>query len=103
MRPVCLCHMAGGDSHRAEDLVEEVFIKVLQRNPLKSRVEDWRSFLYMSVRNTCFKHIRNTRPLQLLAVELHYMQEGIDKESSMWKPTVRRWMRSPSYRKNAAR
>jgi len=61
-----------GDAHVAEDLVEDVFIKVLQRSMLKSPIEDWRAYLYLAVRNTCFKYLKRSlkfSPLELAGIE----------------------------------
>lgn len=68
------------DSHIAEDLVEDVFIRVLQRSPLKAKVEDWRTFLYISVRNTCFKHLKQTHAFVPIDIELLDISDNIDSE-----------------------
>lgn len=68
------------DSHVAEDLVEEVFMKVLQRSPLKSRVEDWRPFLYISVRNTCFKYLKKAQAFVPMEAELLQIKDELDHE-----------------------
>ncbi|WP_199119902.1 RNA polymerase sigma factor [Pedobacter sp. ASV28] len=78
-----LCSYAKGivrDAHIAEDLVEDVFMTVLQRNPLKPPIIDWRNFLYAAVRKTCYKHLGRTAPLQPLEAAALEASEEIDNE-----------------------
>lgn len=68
------------DAHLAEDIVEEVFMKVLQRNPFKKAVSDWRTFLYVSVRNSCYKHLQRSNPLGQLSPSLLEAPDETDGE-----------------------
>ncbi|MCG8580847.1 MAG: RNA polymerase sigma-70 factor [Bacteroidales bacterium] len=45
----------------AEDIVSDVFRKVWEKRELISEIGSFESFLYTSVRNAVFNHIRNTR------------------------------------------
>jgi RNA polymerase sigma-70 factor (family 1) len=54
-----------GDMYIAEDLVEDVFIRVWQRDEKKMAVEDYRSFLYQAVRNSSFKYLKQAKSIQL--------------------------------------
>lgn len=68
------------DAHLAEDLVEDVFMKVLQRSSFRKEVSDWRTFLYVAVRNTCYKHLQKSYELSPLDTGLLESPEEVNEE-----------------------
>jgi len=72
-----LCVYARGivnDAHIAEDLVEDVFLNIWQRDDRKKAiVGDWRPFLYISVRNRCYSYLRQykkTVPVEAIPLSI---------------------------------
>lgn len=59
-RPLCLyaMHYLGGDVDRAEDVVQDCFVKLWQQE-----VSNDKSFLFTAVRNACIDLLRRSDPL----------------------------------------
>ena len=59
-RPLCLyaMHYLSGDVDRAEDVVQDCFVKLWQKETVNDR-----SFLYTAVRNACIDQLRRNDPL----------------------------------------
>lgn len=77
-----LCAYATGivqDAHIAEDLVEDVFLKLLQREE-KPEILEWRAYLYLAVRNTCLNFLKRQsriRPLDTIDTDaVSYEEES---------------------------
>lgn len=49
----------------AEDIVQQVFIKIWERKLFKSINNSYRHYLHTSVRNACFNHISSSRTRQI--------------------------------------
>ena len=59
-RPLCLyaMHYLGGDVDRAEDVVQDCFVKLWQKETANDK-----SFLFTAVRNACIDQLRRNDPL----------------------------------------
>lgn len=59
-RPLCLyaMHYLGGDVDRAEDVVQDCFVKLWQKEAANDK-----SFLFTAVRNACIDQLRRNDPL----------------------------------------
>ena len=61
----------------ADDLVQEVFISMLEGKQHFSTLNDVKYFLYTALKNKCFNHLRNQK------VKDKYVQETLSMQSEM--------------------
>jgi len=50
-----------GNEEAAEDIVQEAFIKLWEKRTTYNDIPCLKTFLYVSVKNLCFNHIRNKK------------------------------------------
>ncbi|MDE6452504.1 MAG: RNA polymerase sigma-70 factor, partial [Odoribacter sp.] len=56
-----MCVVAGkylADKEVAEDIAQEVFVRLWEKREVYQSIPDLRTFLYVSVRNLCFNYLR---------------------------------------------
>lgn len=68
------------DVQAAEDIVSEVFLKVWHRHADFPSIPQLQAFLYTSVRNGCYNHLRNPRNAASISIELAAIRELPDLE-----------------------
>ncbi len=63
--PLCMyaMHFLGPDIQQAEDVVQEVFVKLYERH-LPCQATLTKKFFYSCVRNACIDHLRRQRPME---------------------------------------
>lgn len=59
-----------GDAHRAEDLLQEVFLKAMRQGPAFCDVEQPRAWLFQVARNSLIDDVRRQRATEPLDAEL---------------------------------
>ena len=59
-----------GDPHRAEDVLQEVFLKVMRQGPAFCKVEQPRAWLFQVARNCLVDDVRRQRATEPLAADL---------------------------------
>lgn len=81
-----LCYFASqylNDEETVEDLVQDVFITLLEKKMFFQSVVHLKNFLYLSIRNACLNYIRNSRSKEKYIASLAHedqlenMEEGI--------------------------
>lgn len=75
-----------GNQHEAEDLVQELFLKWVNRPELFDSAKSFSSWIFVSLRNQCLNLLRNDKTRRTLA-ELHFnpdplvsFQNGMDAQ-----------------------
>ncbi len=59
-----------GDAHRADDLLQEVFLKAMRQGQGFCELEQPRAWLFQVARNTLIDDVRRQRPTETLDVDL---------------------------------
>lgn len=74
----------------AEDIVQEMMIKLFQRRQDFDVINEIRAFLYVSVRNACLNYLKARNRHELSHRELRYLGAGADEqaEHEMLKATI---------------
>ena len=84
------CYRYVKNIEEAQDVTQEVWIRVITKLPQYDRTKKFRPWLFTIVRNRCFDHIQQDRKLlhqELSRKILDSLQEEIETEDMM-KPTV---------------
>lgn len=66
-----------------EDLVQDVFIALLEKKMLFQSEVHLKNFLYLSIRNSCLNYIRNTRSKDRYIASLAHEEQTEDFEESI--------------------
>jgi len=85
--PLCrFAHAFVGVYDVAEDIVQDVFVKILENN-LKLKGTSLDSYLYVAVRNGCVSYVRHVRPNVGLGVlkECEVEEEEIEDRKFVWE------------------
>ena len=80
-----LCYFASRflkDEEVIEDLVQDVFITLLEKMLFQSEVH-LKNFLYLSIRNSCLNYIRSTRSKDRYIASLAYEEQAENFEESI--------------------
>ncbi len=87
-----MCVVAGklvGDREVAEDIVQEVFIRLWEKMEDYEKIPDCRTFLYVAVRNLCYNYLRDKKKtVDFTSVELPDKQLSF-QEKLMQEETYR--------------
>lgn len=62
-----------GNEKEAEDIVSDVFVKLLNTQKTFPRFEDAKAYLYIMVRNRCFDHLKRAKRTQEAYAGLSYL------------------------------
>jgi RNA polymerase sigma-70 factor (family 1) len=78
------------DEQEAEDIVVETFVKLLRKRTDFDKLPDIKAFLFTSVRNACYDHLRYTQRHETSHQELIYLtgKEEIIEDLEMIKAKV---------------
>ena len=77
-----------GDADIAEDLVADSFSKVWQRILEGIAIENFKAYMYMTVRNECFLYLRNKKESESIENIPDITEELIDtseRDAKIWK------------------
>ena len=81
-----LCYFASRflkDEEVIEDLVQDVFITLLEKKMLFQSEVHLKNFLYLSIRNSCLNYIRSTRSKDRYIASLAYEEQAENFEESI--------------------
>ena len=81
-----LCYFASRflkDEEVIEDLVQDVFITLLEKKMLFQSEVHLKNFLYLSIRNSCLNYIRSTRSKDRYIASLAYEEQADNFEESI--------------------
>ena len=76
------------DAQEAEDIVEDAFMKVWQRIEKGDNIENFRAYMYRSVRNECISFLRNKKEFVEFENIPEIDDETIDtseRDAKIWK------------------
>lgn len=76
------------DAQEAEDIVEDAFMKVWQRIEKGDNIENFRAYMYRSVRNECISFLRNKKEFVEFENVPEIDDETIDtseRDAKIWK------------------
>lgn len=76
------------DADVAEDLVAESFSKVWQKIIEGAEFENFKSYMYMTVRNTCLLYLRHKKDTETIENVPDITEESIDtseRDAKIWK------------------
>ena len=90
-----MCVIAGklvANREVAEDIVQDVFIRLWEKKAEYDKIPDFRTFLYVAVRNLCYNYLRDKKktidfsqielPDKQLSFQEHDSESGTCKRSS---------------------
>ena len=92
-RPLCLhaLHFMG-NAEEAEDVVQEIFMKLWDKREQLETIQSIKSYLYKAVRNNCLTRIRDAKPTTPLETVAHdqllpedEQEERSEMEARIWK------------------
>lgn len=63
-----------GVQHQAEDIVEDVFMKIWMKQLQFDNLDHLKNFLYKTTRNACFDHLRRTEHSKERQMQFHQLQ-----------------------------
>ena len=81
-----LCYFASRflkDEEVIEDLVQDVFITLLEKKMFFQSEVHLKNFLYLSIRNSCLNYIRSTRSKDRYIASLAYEEQAENFEESI--------------------
>ncbi|MDE6339646.1 MAG: RNA polymerase sigma-70 factor [Muribaculaceae bacterium] len=76
------------DGEWAEDLVEDVFAKAWQIVSTGGEIENFRSYMYRSVRNACITFLRDRKIMEDIGIIPEITEETVDtslRDAKIWK------------------
>ena len=71
------------DPNAVEDIVQDVFITLLEKKMLFQSEVHLKNFLYLSIRNSCLNYIRSTRSKDRYIASLAYEEQAENFEESI--------------------
>jgi RNA polymerase sigma-70 factor (family 1) len=72
-----------GDSEAAKDMVEETFVKLWKRHTTFETPENIKAFLFITVRNACFDHIKKNKRKEKFKQNLSLQQPETDNSEEL--------------------
>lgn len=93
-----LCYFAErflkDDVNVVEDIVQDVFVILLEKSPSFESLEHLKNFLYLSVKNACLNHRR-----RLISKERYFTEKSTEEESE--EPIIHEMITTEVYRELA--
>ena len=80
-KPLCFfAEKITGDAVIAQDMVSDTFVKLLLKKPFFESLENLKSYLYTSTRNSCLDHLRMEKRHQESHASIRYLSDEAQNE-----------------------